>query len=117
MAFFSLSMMAETGIIFGIVFAFFGLIAISTFLIAKRLSPKKSRKNIIFEEFPRIEEVTISSETVRGLRFPERQREKKMRKTSNENYFQNEPIKVISRQTIPTKISVPSISFEISRTL
>ena len=77
MAFFSLSMMAETGIIFGIVFAFFGLIAISTFLIAKRLSPKKSRKNIISDEFPRIEEVTISSETVRGLRFPERQREKK----------------------------------------
>ena len=117
MAFFSLSMMAETGIIFGIVFAFFGLIAISTFLIAKRLSPKKSRKNIIFDEFPTIEEVTISSETVRGLRFQEGQREKKIRKTSNENNFQNEPIKDISRQTIPTKISVPSISFEISRTL
>ena len=117
MAFFSLSMMAETGIIFGIVFAFFGLIAISSFLIAKRLSPKKSRKNIIFDEFPRIEEVTITSETVRGLRFPERQREKKHRKTSNENNFQNDPVKDISHRTIPAKISVSTISFEISRTL
>ena len=117
MAFFSLSMMAETGIIFGIVFAFFGLIAISTFLIAKRLSPKKSRKDIIFDEFPRIEEVTITSETVRGLRFPERQYEKKTRNTSNENNFQNVPLKDISRETIPIKISVPSISFNISRTL
>ena len=117
MAFFSLSMMAETGIIFGIVFAFFGLIAISTFVIVKRLSPKKSRKNIISDEFPRIEEVTITSETVRGLRFPERQREKKTRKTLNVNHFQNEPLKDISRQTMPTKISVPTISFKISRTL
>ena len=117
MAFFSLSMMAETGIIFGIVFAFFGLISISTCLISKRLSPKKSRKKLISDEFPRIEEVTITSETVRGLRFPEKQHEKKTRNTSNKNNFQNVPLKDISRETLPSKISVPTISFKISRTL
>ena len=58
-----MSMMAETGIKFGIVFAFFAVIGLATFL-AVRKRGKDGSKHRTPAYFPRIDEVDIKSESI-----------------------------------------------------
>ena len=67
MGFFNVSMMAETGIKFGIVFAFFAVIGLATFF-AVRKRGKDVSKHRAPAYFPRIDEVDIKSESIKTSR-------------------------------------------------